>query len=78
MTNSRAAHLAAELRAARRLRNLTQAQLADASGVNVYAINRIEREVAGRIEAGQIIALAEALRIKAKDLVPSLAEDELA
>ncbi|MGW6121455.1 helix-turn-helix domain-containing protein [Nocardia sp. NPDC055165] len=75
MTNSRVEHLAAELRAARRHRNLTQAQLADAAGVSVWAINRIERCAATRIDTGQVIALAEALDIESKDLVPSLAED---
>lgn len=69
MANSRAAHLADELRAARRHRKLTQLQLAELSGVNVHAINRLER-AAGRIEAEQIVALAEALAVNADSLLP--------
>ncbi|WP_157533809.1 helix-turn-helix transcriptional regulator, partial [Nocardia otitidiscaviarum] len=56
MANSRAVHLAAELRAARRHRNLTQSQLASTSGVSVRTIHQIEREKA-TAKAWQLIAL---------------------
>lgn len=58
----------------RRDRDLTQQQLADRSGLTVYRVQQIEAG-RGKLLAAQIIALAEAMYLEAKDLMPSLAED---
>ena len=51
--------------------NMTQAQLADKSGVNVRQIQRVEtgEAAAGNLTAVNLIALADALEVDAKSLI---------
>ncbi|PKV80851.1 helix-turn-helix domain-containing protein [Nocardia fluminea] len=77
MANSAAAaHTARQVRDQRRHANLTQLELASKSGLTVWVVRGIEAGD-GRTTGAQIIALAEAMDLEAKDLMPSLAEDEL-
>lgn len=66
-----------QVRDQRSLRSLTQRDLASKSGLTVWVVRNIEAG-RGRTTGAQIIALAEAMNLDAKDLMPSLAEDELA
>lgn len=55
----------------RRMAGMTQAQLADKSGVNVRQIQRVEtgEAAAGNLTAVNLIALADALEVDAKSLI---------
>lgn len=69
MANSALAHFAAELRAARGRRRLTQAQLADLTGFSQKTIHRFESEQR-EPRLSQLIALADALAIPASTFLP--------
>ncbi|AXK88879.1 helix-turn-helix domain-containing protein [Nocardia farcinica] len=72
MGNSASAqHIAAELRAARARRKLTQAELAERAGLHVNSVARLER---GERDAkvGQILALASALGVEPHIFLESL------
>lgn len=69
MANPARAHFAAELRAARGRRRLTQADLAAHSGIAVNTIFRFENEQR-EPRIGQIVVLAEALGVPARSFLP--------
>lgn len=66
-----------QVREQRSHRGLTQRDLASKTGLTVWVVRSIEAG-RGRTTGAQIIAIAEAMNLDAKDLMPSLAEDELA
>lgn len=55
----------------RRVAGLTQAQLAEASGVNIRQIQRVElgEAEAGNLTAKNLIAIADALGVDARELL---------
>ena len=55
----------------RRMAELTQAQLAEASGVNIRQIQRVElgEAEAGNLTARNLIAIADALGVDARELL---------
>lgn len=55
----------------RRMAGMTQAQLAEASGVNIRQIQRVElgEAEAGNLTAKNLIAIADALGVDARDLL---------
>lgn len=55
----------------RRMANMTQAQLAEASGVNVRQIQRVElgEAEAGNLTAKNLLAIADALGVDARELL---------
>lgn len=70
MATPGAAYFAAELRAARGRRNLTQVQLAELSGISSKTIARFENAYR-EARVGQIIALAKSLGIPARTFLPA-------
>lgn len=59
------------LRAARAAAKLTQKQLADAAGVNIRLVQKVEggESYAGNLAARNLLALADALKIDPHDLI---------
>ena len=55
----------------RRMAGMTQAQLAEASGVNIRQIQRVElgEAEAGNLTAKNLISVADALGVDARDLL---------
>lgn len=72
MANRIAATLARELRGERGRQRLTQAQLAERSGVSYRAVVRLENAQRSAT-AEQLLALADALGVPATALLPDLA-----
>lgn len=69
MADPTAAYIAAELRAERARRGLTQLELAERSGVSVWTVQRLER-AKRRANAGQLVALAKVLDIEPAKFMP--------
>ncbi|MEX2459883.1 MAG: helix-turn-helix transcriptional regulator [Paenibacillaceae bacterium] len=65
--------LARRIKAFRKLKRLTQIELADAVGVSVAIIGALERGVR-KAEDGLIRSIAEALSVELKDLLPPVQE----
>lgn len=60
-----------KLKAARMAAGLTQQQLADASGVNIRQIRRVElgTSEAGNMSARNLLAIADVLNMDPRDLI---------